>query len=52
MVDQTPETTYCDHGRPQGGCKTGICPTLLEIETKKEKFLENVNQQFNSDLLG
>jgi len=29
-----------DHGRPQMGGKTGICP--LEIGTKNKKFLENL----------
>jgi len=29
-----------NHGRPQGGGKTGICPSQLQIGTKNQNFLE------------
>jgi len=35
----------------RGGGKTGIFPPV-EIGTKKQKFLEAWNQEFNSDYLG
>jgi len=38
------------HGRPRGG-GTGICP-LLEIGTKKQKFLENVKSGIEFWLFG
>ena len=31
-----------NHGHPQGGSKTGICPSQLEIGTKNQNFLENL----------
>jgi len=46
-----PVTLRCPWAASMGvrrGGKTGICPSL-EIGTEKQKFPENVNQQFNSD---
>jgi len=41
LYEVWPERHAGRHGRPQGEGKTGI-PPPLEIETKKQKFLENV----------
>jgi len=38
MVDQTPETTYCDHGRPQGYAKRAFAPPSWKLRLRRKNF--------------